>query len=120
MKRPFSVHPAPSASSRTFRSLRARAPPSEIECEVKLLSRPWVTSVVATWKAALLSRSSLEKSRTAPSPRTTSVTALVKYSAPGIPTYVSTMWAWLPASAITRLRGWETVGPKTGSDRKTR
>ena len=32
---------------------------------------------------------------------------------------VSTTAAWLPASAITRFRGWETVGPKAGSERKT-
>ena len=96
---------APSASSRTFRSLRARAPPSEIECEVKLLSRPWLTSVVATWKAASLSRSSLERSRTAPSPRTTSVTALVKYSVPAVPTYVSTI-----RGLAARLRDHEVAG----------
>ena len=88
---------------------------------MKLLSRPWrhLGGRDVEGRIALaLELGEVERPRRRPA--TTSVTALVKYSAPGVPTYVSTMGAWLPASAITRLRGWETVGPKTGSDRKTR
>src|SRR3981081_1153219 len=86
------------------------------------MSRSCRECVVATWKPCGPSCCTRYSSTHAPSPTTTSVTALVQYTPSDALAYVSTTEARAPRSTTMRLRGWETTGPSDAArpvERKT-
>src|SRR3569623_838798 len=86
-------------------SLRVSAPPKLMACEVKRLSCACATCTPAIWNALRLSCCTRQYSTVALRPNTTSVTALVKYTASSSVTQRSISVAALCSAAAITMRG---------------